>query len=222
MTTPTVTSFVAASYVRDLDRSRAFYRALGFVEHLTGSSDVSAWSTLQHGRHTILLATTRPAPAIPQLPLLFYFFVDDLDIAVASLEAAGYPVERVGFPPHALGGEAKTLDPDGNTVLVGQRERSAGQPPQQPGEPADHFSLLREAAALARQQDGQNRTCQLDDPGGRPCDRPAEVKLADAWGETAWACIPHAEQALINAPGVFIAHQDDRGLAAFRAGRRPA
>jgi predicted enzyme related to lactoylglutathione lyase len=61
---------------------------------------------------------------------LFYFFVDDLAAAIQSLQDAGAIVTHVGYPPHALGGEAKTVDPDGNTILLGSAEpvgrRTAG------------------------------------------------------------------------------------------------
>jgi len=225
-----VTSFVAASYVRDLDRSRTFYRALGFEELLTGRNDVSAWSSLQHDGHRILLATSQPPLDIPRLPLHFYFFVEDLDAAMAAVGATGAVVEHVGYPPHALGGEAKTLDPDGNTVLLGQPERSPSQTDVPVTDPADQFSLLREtaalakklreAAALAQHRAGADRACQVGEVDGRACPRPAEIKLADAWGDTAWACIPHAEEALISAPGAFIANDDDQGLGPFLAQRR--
>ena len=69
----------------------------------------------------------RPALDIPALPLLFYFFYDDIEAVAGVLEGAGVPVVRTGHPPHALGGEVKVLDPDGNTVLLGQRERPASR-----------------------------------------------------------------------------------------------
>jgi hypothetical protein len=76
---------------------------------------------MQHGELSVLLAYTR-------------------------LGTAGVPVTRTGHPPHALGGEVKVLDPDGNTVLLGQRERSASQVPSD-DDTSERFSLLREAAA---------------------------------------------------------------------------
>jgi len=213
-----LTSFVASTYVRDLERSRVFYETLGFAEQSHGSNELSAWSYLRQDDHFILLVTSDPPTEIPELPLLFYFFVDDLGSAVAGLEAIGCVVEHVGYPPHALGGEVKTADPDGNTILLGQPERSPSQPDHP--ESAQHFSLLREAATLAQHRAGATMTCQLRDIHGEPCPRPAEVKLADSWGDTAWACIPHAEEALISASGAFIADQDKQGLAVFMAGRR--
>ena len=220
MTAAQVTRFVATTYVRDLDRSRAFYQAVGFAEQSVGRNELSAWLLLRQGGTSVLLATSQPPIEIPPLPLLFYFFVDDLAAAVGSLTAAGYPTEHVGYPPHALGGEARTADPDGNTVLLGQAVRSASQVDLPESNPSEHFSLLREAAALAQHRAGASGVCQVGNAHGEPCRRPAEVKLADPWGDSTWACIPHAEEALIHAPGAFIANQDQQGLGPFLAHRR--
>jgi hypothetical protein len=46
------------------------------------------------------------------------------------------------------------------------------------------------------------------------------VKLADSWGDTAWACISHADEALVMAPAAFIASVTDQGLGPFLSGRR--
>jgi hypothetical protein len=215
-----VTSFVATTWVRDLDVSRIFYAALGFTEQLSGTNPTSAWSSLRQGDHLILLATSQPALDVPRFPLLFYFWVDDLERATEALVTVGHPVQHMGYPPHALGGEARTTDPDGNTVLVGQAVHAGGAAAVPPDDPDQRFSLLREAAALAAHREGAQMTCQLPELDGRLCSQPAEVKLADSWGETAWACLPHAEAALINAPAAFIASPDDRGLASLRRTRR--
>jgi hypothetical protein len=50
------------------------------------------------------------------------------------------------------------------------------------------------------------------------------VKLADAAGDTAWACLAHADEILVTVPGAFVASQNERGIAWFlsrrAAGRR--
>ncbi len=156
--TPAVQSMVAATYVRDIDTSRAFYELLGFHEQSAGRADASAWSALWQGGHHVLLASTRPPLDIPRLPLLFYFFFDDVDAVVGVLHAASVDVAHMGYPPHALGSEVKVADPDGNTVLLGQPQRSASQPAA--GDAASpRFSLLKEAAAVvrARRQPGRLR-----------------------------------------------------------------
>ncbi len=219
-----LTSFVASTYVADIDRSRRFYAALGFVEQRVGHNDTSAWSYLRNpDGYLILLASSQPPPLMPTLPLLFYFFVDDLAAASQAFASIGVAVEHVGYPPHALGGEARLTDPDGNTILIGQAQRSASQPEPADDDPSRHFSLLREAAALVQHRAGAGAgvVCQLYASRDRRCDQPAEVKLADSWGDTAWACLVHAETVLVSAPGVFIANQDSQGLAPYLAMHRP-
>jgi predicted enzyme related to lactoylglutathione lyase len=216
---PVLQSMVAATYVRDMDAARAFYEALGFREEFTGKAERSAWSTLHHGSHTVLLASTQPPLEVPRLPLLFYFFFDDLESVLAALTEAGVAVERLGHAPHALGGEAKVIDPEGNTVLLGQRERSASQGLSDDEVPS-RFSLLREAAAVVAARGEPVSGCEVSEPSGEPCSRTAEVRLADSAGVATWACIPHAEEILVTVSGAFVASDSDRGIAAFLAGRR--
>src|SRR5947209_8134251 len=211
---PRVRSMVAVTYVKDIDASRAFYGLLGFREHSSGKAELSAWSVMQHQEVSVLLASTGPALDIPALPLLFYFFYDDVEAVAGVLEAAGVPVVRTGHPPHALGGEMKALDPDGNTVLLGQRERSASQAPSE-DEGLIRFSILREAAALVAARGGAPQGCQVTGRDVGRCPDQAEVKLADSLGDSVWACLPHAEQILVTVPAAFIASHDDRGIAVF-------
>ncbi len=216
---PAVESMVASTYVRDIDISRAFYELLGFREQSAGKADTSAWSYLEHDGHFVLLASTRPPLDIPPLPLLFYFFYDDLDAVVGAVRAAGVAAVLMGHPPHALGGEMKVLDPDGNTVLLGQRERSASQPEPDEGE-SGQFSLLKEAAALVAARGGTTVTCQIRNIDEIACAEQADIKVADSSGEAAWACLAHAEEILLSVPGAFIASQGEQGIAGFLSSRR--
>jgi hypothetical protein len=61
--------------------------------------------------------------------------------------------------------------------------------------------------------------CQISDIHGEPCGKRAEVKLADAAGDTAWACLAHADEILVTVPGSFIASRDERGIAWFLSRR---
>ena len=217
-----VRSMVAVTYVRDIDSSRAFYELLGFREQSAGRAATSAWSYLQQDGLWVLLASTRPPLKIPTLPLLFYFYCDDVDAVVAVLGADGVEVTRTGHPPHALGGEVKVLDPDGNTVLVGQQERSASTSaePVSDDDAEARFSLLKEAAAVVSALGGTTVGCQVPAPGGSLCPEKAEVKLADSGGDVAWACLAHAEEILITVPAAFIASRGEPGLASFLSRRQ--
>jgi len=209
-----VRSMIAATYVHDIDASRAFYRLLGLHEHSSGKAEASAWAVMQHQGVSVLLASTGPALDLPALPLLFYFFYDDVDAVVGVLEQAGVPVTRTGHPPHALGGGAKVFDPDGNTVLLGQRDRTASAAPAE-DEGLIGFDILREAAALMAARGGTQQACQAGSRDGGRCPDQAEVKVADSLGDSAWFCLPHAEEVLVTVPAAFIASHDDRGIAAF-------
>jgi predicted enzyme related to lactoylglutathione lyase len=213
---PVVQSVIATTYVRDIDRSRAFYELLGFAEQNNGKSDAGAWSFMAQDRHMILLASTRAPLGIPPLPLLFYIHVEDLSATMGVLSAAGVRAVVTGHPPHALGGEAKLLDPDGNTLLVAQRDRSESQPPPVEGEdPSTMFSVLQEAAAQVEARGGTTAPCAVSDLAGQPCGKRAEVKLADSGGGSAWVCLPHADEILVTVPGAFIADTGVLGIAGF-------
>jgi len=218
---PALQSMVSVAYVRDIDASRSFYELLGFRPRQAGQAEAAAWITLFHSDYLLLLATTRPPLEIPRLPLLFYFFYDDLGAALEQLESAGIEVARLGHAPHALGGEARVADPDGNTILLGQRERTTAESATS-DEDISRFSLLREAAAAVASRGGAPSTCQVTEQGGQPCPRPAEVRLADSAGSSVWACMGHAEEILVTVPGAFVADEGSGGIGGFLARRRPA
>jgi hypothetical protein len=77
----------------------------------------------------------------------------------------------------------------------------------------EHSSGRADTSAwLALHRDG--------DIGGVPCGKRAEVKLADAAGDTVWACLAHADEILVTVPGSFIASQDEPGIGWFLSRRR--
>lgn len=217
---PAVRSMVAATYVRDIEAARAFYELLGFREHSAGRATTSAWSVVQHDELSVLLTSTRPPLDIPRLPLLFYFFYEDLDAVVRRLGAADVQMTGTGHPPHALGGEVKVLDPDGNTVLLGQRERSASGAPEAAEDASVRFSLPREAASLVSAHGGTSVACQVPNPDQSRCPNRADVKVADSCGDVAWVCLNHADEILVTVPAAFIASQGEPGIAGFLSSRQ--
>jgi catechol 2,3-dioxygenase-like lactoylglutathione lyase family enzyme len=212
---------VSVTYVRDIDASRAFYELLGFREQSSGQAATSAWSSMRNGSYQVLLTSTKPQIDVPALPLLFYFFFEDVEAVVAALQAANVALDHVGFPAHAAGGELKLVDPDGNTVLIGQQERSISLPPLRDDEAISRFSLLREAAAVVAAKGGTRGPCQVKDLKGEPCPKRTEVKLADPGGNSTWACLDHADEILVTVRGSFIAIQDETGIADFLESRGP-
>jgi hypothetical protein len=134
----------------------------------------------------------------------------------------GRTVDHVGYPDHAPGGEARTKDPDGNIVLIGQRVANPAQVRVEPTGDNARFSLIRQAAEAVANRGGAPERCQIHHVGGASCERQAEVKLADSWGESAWACVEHADETLLLTRSVFLATEDGQGLGSFlqaRAGR---
>ncbi|MGK5444198.1 VOC family protein [Micromonospora sp. URMC 105] len=211
---------VPVLYVADADAARRFYEVFGYTEVRSGGDGDSRWSYLQCGELTLLLAAVTPRLVTVELPLLIYLYVDELEPVVDHLTSAGYAVQRAGYPEHAPGGECRVIDPDGNAVLFGQRRAVAAQDRvAQPGAEA-RFSLIREAAEAVSRRGGAPARCQIGGPQGEPCGEPAEVKLADSWGDTVWGCIAHAEEALLTARGAFLASEDGLGLGPFLRARQ--
>ena len=71
-------------------------------------------------------------------------------------------------------------------------------------------------AAIAQRDVTRPVTCQL---GGTntPCSAPAQLKVADSWGDSAWGCTAHVEQALLTVRTLFLASEELGGLADFLA-----
>ncbi len=80
-------------------------------------------------------------------------------------------------------------------------------------EAADRSERLR-ATALAHRDTVHPDRCELGG-AGNPCATAPALKVADSWGDSAWGCLEHAEQALIEARGVFLADQSQGVLAEF-------
>jgi catechol 2,3-dioxygenase-like lactoylglutathione lyase family enzyme len=220
---PIVEASVPVLYVADIDRSQVFYTLLGWSVLRTGGDGTASWRYLGCGDLTILLAAVQPRLITVELPLLVYFYVDDLDRALQSLIAGGHPADRVGYPDHAPGGEARVRDPDGNVILLGQRTAVLAADRKAATGAEARFSLIRQAAEAVSQRGGAPERCQVGHPDGSPCTDPAEVKLTDSWGDSVWGCAHHGEEILFTVRGAFIAVEDGDGLGRFlrdRAGRR--
>jgi GAF domain-containing protein len=87
---------------------------------------------------------------------------------------------------------------------------------------ADAHRLAEQIRSALGAQRGFERPehCQLG--GQQECPNPVELKVADSWGDSAWGCYDHAEEALVNVPSVFLASESGQGLAAYMARRPPA
>lgn len=209
---------VPVVYATDIERSVDFYQLLGFTVQTRGHDDEWRWAYLKCGDTGILLGAGGSVWTADPGPVLLYLRVTDADATKRVLEAAGVSVEHLGYPDHAPGGELRVLDPDGHGLMLGQ---VTGTPPavledadlHQPELPQRTNVLVRAAEAARRR--GATHHCQFPLHGAKPCPSQADVKLADSWGDSAWVCVPHAEEVMLNARGAFIANEDSEGLATY-------
>jgi GAF domain-containing protein len=104
------------------------------------------------------------------------------------------------------------------TVLRAERAHLAEEIARR--DSADRLKEQMSEAAQTLNTSQRPQWCQLG--AGTDCCRSAEMKVADSWGDSAWGCWQHAEEALINVPSVFLATSSEIGLAAYRSRARPA
>jgi len=213
-----VNASVPVVYVTDIGTSARFYELLGLACQIRGEDGEWRWAYLKCGDVGLLLASGVSVLSADPGPVLLYLRTDDISQIENALKDGGMHVEHLGYPDHAPGGELKVVDPDGHCLMIGQ---ITGVPPEgrQP-QPDERGSILARAAAATRARGGAPHRCQIPVSGGAPCPEPADVKLADSWGDSAWACLTHAEEVLISVPGAFIAAEDSEGLARFLRRRR--
>jgi len=204
---------VPVVYVTDVSASVAFYELLGFACQVVGQDGEWTYAYLKTADVGLLLAAGGSMWSNDPGPVLLYLRTNDVCGLVRDLAAGGVATEHLGHPDHAPGGEVKVIDPDGHVLMIGQ---VTGAPPADRTPAAeDRDSILARAAAAARARGHDPQRCQFPLPGGRACPDQAEVKMADSWGDSAWTCLSHAEELMINAKGVFIAAEDSEGLAVY-------
>ncbi|MFD1364435.1 GAF domain-containing protein [Actinoplanes sichuanensis] len=78
---------------------------------------------------------------------------------------------------------------------------------------AAELAARMRAAATTHATSRHPEHCQLGGSDG--CTAPAELKIADSWGDSAWGCTHHVEEAIISVRSVFIASEELGGLAAY-------
>lgn len=83
----------------------------------------------------------------------------------------------------------------------------------QRSEAAAHLAAQMRSATAAQGPAPHPERCELG--GAQGCDAPADLKIADSWGDAAWGCPHHVEEALLNVRSVFIADEELGGLAAY-------
>ena len=99
------------------------------------------------------------------------------------------------------------------TIKAVRAERQLRAAAEQRAAAAAELAAQMRAAAAVQAATPHPEHCQLGGTAG--CTAPAELKIADSWGDSAWGCTTHVEEAIINVRSVFIASEELGGLAAY-------
>lgn len=168
----------------------------------------ACWSTPILARDGGLLGTFAMYHRTARVP-------QDTDLALARVFAgtAALAIERHHSEQaqRAAEARAKAAHDDLAKVVRAERELRA-EAEQRAAAAAELAAQMRTAAAtLAAKPHPEN--CQLG--GAQGCAAPAEIKIADSWGDSAWGCPAHVEEVIINVRSVFIASEELGGLGAY-------
>jgi catechol 2,3-dioxygenase-like lactoylglutathione lyase family enzyme len=110
--------------VSDLERSVAFYRRLGLTQIV--ADEGYARFECPDGNSTLSLER---AGTVAPSGVTVYFECDDLDTAVAGLEAAGVTFEQGPVDQPWLWREARLRDPDGHALCLFHAGENRLNPP---------------------------------------------------------------------------------------------
>ena len=99
------------------------------------------------------------------------------------------------------------------TLKAVRAERQLRDDAEQAAAAAAELATRMRDAATAHTATPHPEHCQLGGTTG--CPAAAELKIADSWGDSAWGCIAHVEEAILNVRSVFIASEELGGLAAY-------
>ena len=113
-------SLVPMISVADVQRSIDFYGHLGFEVANTFACEGEtkpSWAWLQSGNAALMLTAASESHAAKHT-VLFYFYVEDVTAARASLVEAGLKPGPIATPFYAPQGEFELVDPDGYIVMV--------------------------------------------------------------------------------------------------------
>ncbi|MEV4281525.1 GAF domain-containing protein [Actinoplanes xinjiangensis] len=168
----------------------------------------SCWSTPILARDGHLLGTFAMYHRIPRTP-------QDVDLALARLfaDTAALAIERHHIEQAKQAAEASARSALEELAKTVRAERQLRAEAEQRAHAAAELNARMRAAAATQAGRPHPERCQLG--GSTGCTAPAELKVADSWGDAAWGCTAHAEDALLNVRSVFIANEELGGLAAY-------
>ncbi len=109
------------AFVADVPRSISFYAHLGFAvanQVIPDDAEIPTWAWLSSGGAHLMVAQACD-PVVPeQQAILFYLYVEDVNVAHAELIAAGLNPSAIETPFYAPQGEFRLIDPDGYTLMI--------------------------------------------------------------------------------------------------------
>ncbi|MFF5219261.1 GAF domain-containing protein [Micromonospora sp. NPDC000442] len=176
---------------------------------LAGRAGLAAcWSTPILARDGSLLGTFAMYHRTPRVP-------QDTDLALARVfaDTAALAIERHHIEQAKLAAEARAKAAHDELAKAVRAERELRAEAEQRAAAAAELNAKMRAAAAAQAATPHPETCQLGGP--QECTAPAEIKIADSWGDSAWGCPRHVEEAILNVRAVFIASEELGGLAAY-------
>ncbi|MGC4792183.1 GAF domain-containing protein [Micromonospora sp. DT178] len=176
---------------------------------LAGRAGLAAcWSTPILARDGGLLGTFAMYHRTPRVP-------QDTDLALARVFAgtAALAIERHHIEQGKLAAEARAKAAHDELTKAVRAERELRAEAEQRAAAAAELAAQMRAAAAAQAAAPHPEHCQLG--GVQGCTAPAEIKIADSWGDSAWGCSVHVEEAILNVRSVFIASEALGGLAAY-------
>lgn len=168
----------------------------------------ACWSTPILARDGSLLGTFALYHRTPRVP-------QDTDLALARVftGTAALAIERHHIEQAKAAAEAQARAAHDELAKAVRAERELRAEAEQRAAAAAELTARMRAAAAAQATAPHPEHCEL---GGAPgCTAPAEIKIADSWGDSAWGCSAHVEEAVINVRSVFIANEELGGLAAY-------
>lgn len=168
----------------------------------------ACWSTPILARDGGLLGTFAMYHRAPRVP-------QDADLALARVFAgtAALAIERHHIEQAKAVADARARAAHDELARVVRAERELRAEAEQRAAAAAELTARMRAAAAAQAARPRPEHCQLGGAAG--CPAPAEIKIADSWGDSAWGCPNHVEEAVINVRSVFIANEDLGGLGAY-------
>jgi GAF domain/PAS fold len=170
----------------------------------------ACWSTPILARDGSLLGTFAMYHRTPRIP-------QESDLALARVFAgtAALAIERHHTEQARLAAEARVEQARAELAKAVRAERELRAEAEERAAAAAELTAQMRAAAAAQAPAPHPEHCQLG--GSTGCSAPAEIKIADSWGDSAWGCPAHVEEAILNVRSVFIASEELGGLAVYRS-----